>query len=63
MEYRHAVNSVNAKAIQEKYDRQLDKINDEITKLDGVIKNGCGSIIEKPATSRIKSNSFHSQIG
>ena len=38
-----------------KYDGKLHKINEEITKLDKIIKNGCGNIVEKPPTSRIKS--------
>jgi len=37
-----------------KYDNKLNKINEEINKLDKIIKNGCGSIVEKPSTSRFR---------
>lgn len=36
-----------------KYDLKMKKIKDEISKLDKIIRNGCGSIIEKSQSSRI----------
>jgi hypothetical protein len=40
-----------------KYESKLDKIDQEIAKLNSIIKNGCGKIVEKPVTSRISINS------
>jgi Tfp pilus assembly protein PilP len=54
-EYKIAINTINPKEVIHKYDGKLQKINDELNKLDKIIKNGCGNIVEKPATSRIKS--------
>lgn len=49
------MSTINPKEVMHKYDGKLQKINDELSKLDKIIKNGCGNIVEKPATSRIKS--------
>ena len=46
--------TVKVNEITQKYDEKLRKITDEIGKLDKVIKNGCGNIVEKPPTSRIR---------
>lgn len=54
-EYKASIGNINPKEVMHKYDGKLQKINDEIFKLDKIIKNGCGNIVEKPATSRIKS--------
>lgn len=43
--------------ITKKYESKLDKIDHEIAKLDSIIKNGCGKIVERPVTSRISINS------
>jgi hypothetical protein len=44
-------------AITRKYEGKLEKIDNEIAKLNMIIKNGCGKIVEKPITSRISINS------
>jgi hypothetical protein len=54
-EYKASISSINPKEVIHKYDGKLHKINEEISKLDKIIRNGCGNIVEKPATSRIKS--------
>ena len=46
--------TVKVNEITQKYDEKLRKITDEIGKLDKVIKHGCGNIVEKPPTSRIR---------
>jgi hypothetical protein len=48
---------IDNEAITKKYESKLDKIDHEIAKLDSIIKNGCGKIVERPVTSRISINS------
>ena len=48
---------IDYNSITQKYESKLQKIDNEIDKLNGIIKNGCGKIVEKPMTSRISTNS------
>jgi hypothetical protein len=48
---------IDNEVITKKYESKLDKIDHEIAKLDSIIKNGCGKIVERPVTSRISINS------
>lgn len=54
-EYKNTLASIHPKDVLHKHSTNLLKINQEISKLDTIIKNGCGSIVEKPPTSRLKS--------
>lgn len=44
-EYRNSISVINPKEIIHKHDAKLNKINEEISKLDKIIKNGCGNIV------------------
>lgn len=52
-EYQTLVSNINTEEMSSKYDLKMKKIKDEISKLDKIIRNGCGSIIEKSQSSRI----------
>lgn len=54
-EFKAAHATINVAAIVDKYDLRMQKINQEILKLDRVIKNGCGNIVEKSQSSRLSS--------
>lgn len=60
-EFKNSISSINTKEIVHKYDGKLQKINEEIAKLDKIIKNGCGNVVEKPPSSRIKTESFFAE--
>ena len=44
-EYKSSIGSINVKEIAHKYDGKLQKINEEIAKLDRIIRNGCGNVV------------------
>ncbi len=55
--YKRIHTDIDYTAFTQKYETKLLKLDKEIDKLEQIIKNGCGKIVEKPLTSRVSLNS------